>query len=73
MFIELRHVALGWVLDCLRDILGISHGVVHQLRAPSVAILRAGEINGIAALHFSHIHTIVPIDGVHRASYAEQC
>jgi hypothetical protein len=46
------------MLDCLRDILGISHGVMHQLRAPAVAILRAGEINGIAALHFAHEDTI---------------
>lgn len=73
MFIELRHVPLWRLFHYPIHILRMPHGVVHQSRAPSVAILRAGEINGIAPLHFAHIHTIVPIYGVHRASYAEQC
>ena len=52
------------MLDCLRDILGISHGVVHQLRAPSVAILRAGEINGIARHILTNEDAIVDDKGV---------
>ena len=64
MFIELRHVALWWMLDCLRDILGISHGVVYNLRAPSVAELYAREIDCIATLLLADIDAITHYDGI---------
>ena len=43
----------------LRHILRMSHCVVHHSHAPSIPPFRPCQINGIATLHFSHIHTIV--------------
>ena len=58
MFIELRHVALWWLFHYPIHILRMPHGIVHKSRAPSVAILHAREIYGIAPLHFAHEDTI---------------
>ena len=35
------------------------HSIVYQSRPPSIPPFRPYQINGIATLHFPHIHTIV--------------
>ena len=47
-FIELRYVALWRMLDDFLYNLRIADGVVHETCAPAVAVLRAGQIDGIA-------------------------
>jgi hypothetical protein len=42
------------VFNDLHNTIGANDGIMDYLRAPSVAILRAGEIDGIAPLHFAH-------------------
>jgi hypothetical protein len=54
MFIEVRNIFLRWFFYHLHNTIGTEDGVMDDMRAPSVAILRAGEINGIAPLHFAH-------------------
>ena len=71
MFIEVRNIFLRWFFYNFFNVLGFVNRVMHHPCSPSVPPLRPRQINGIATLHFSHIHTIVPIDGIHRASNAK--
>ena len=53
-----RDIAFGRVLDDLHDAIGLHHGVVHQVRTPSVAVFRARQIYRIASLPFADEDTI---------------
>ena len=53
-FVKWWHIPLGRGFDNLHNAIGTEDGVMDDMCAPAVAILRAGEINGIAALHFAH-------------------
>ena len=53
-----RDIALWGVLDDLHDAIGLHHGVVHQARAPSVAVFHPREIHCITALPFADEDTI---------------
>ena len=53
-----RDIALWGVLDDLHDAIGLHHGVVHQVRTPSVTVFRARQIYRIAALPFADEDTI---------------
>lgn len=53
-----RDIAFGRMFDNLHDTIGLHHGVVHQVRTPSVAVFRAREIHCIAALPFADEDTI---------------
>ena len=48
----------------LRDVLGIMYGVVHLADAPSIAPLRASEIDCVAFHPLVDEHAIVAIDCV---------
>ena len=47
-FVELRYVLLWGLFDNFLHHLRIADGVVHETRAPAVAVLRAGQIDGVA-------------------------
>ena len=52
------------MLNGLRDILGIVDGVVHLADAPSIAPLRASEVDCVAFHPLVDKHAIVAIDCV---------
>ena len=52
--VKWRDITLWRMLYDMYNTISLYYRVVYNLRAPSVAVLRAGEIDGIAALHFSH-------------------
>lgn len=59
-----RDIAFGRMLDDLHDAIGLHHGVVHQVRTPSVAVFHPREIHCIAALPFADEDTIANNNGV---------
>ena len=52
------------MLDDLHNAIGTDNSVMDDLCAPSVAVLGACEVNGIATLSFAHKHAIPYHDGV---------
>ena len=69
--IELRHIPLWRLFHYSIHILRMPHCIVHHPCPPSIPPLRPSQINRVPSHHFPHEHTIVQIDGIHRASYAE--
>ena len=64
MFVELRDIALRWELYHLFFYPHIHYGIAFYAHAPSVAPLRACEIDGIASLPLTDKHAIVHQDRV---------
>ena len=71
-FVERRDIPLWWVFYDLHNAIGTNNGVMYDLCAPTVAVLGASEVNGIATLSFAHEHAIPHHNGIHRANNIEQ-
>ena len=65
MLVEWRDISLRWGFYNLHDTICMDDGVMNELRSPSVAELKACEINSITFLHLTDEDAITDDYSVH--------